>query len=362
MISLLNRIMATLSMLRKESQRSATPFFRLTRDVTLFCLRTGLGPRYYVVAGMASEEYPAGAKWLHVSARKYYRAVDLLNPPAYRKVTQHKLLEKGLYGLLQIPTAPFIGYFHPEKGFDSAGRPLRDIEQLAVLLSQHSGKRFCAKPVEGWGGSGVCVFAVQTAQGETCLSRHPGGEPVALAQLLSSYAAPDGRPEFILEGYLEQTSEFMNFNRDSLNTVRLWVLERREGVPEVLGAYLRVGRAGQSVDNASAGGLIFPVELASGRLRPGLTKHSPHREEIIHHPDNHYKIAGSRLKDWNAIVDFSCAVLARLPMVRFAGLDVSMTERGPVLVEANVVPDKVGAAHANIPSLLIWQAAVRQSD
>jgi hypothetical protein len=362
MSSTISRIATTLRMLRKEAQRAAIPFFRLARDVAWFCLRTGLGPRYYVVAGMASKDYPDSDKWLHVSARKYYRAVDILNPPAYRKVTQHKLLEKGLYGLLQIPTAPFIGYFHPEKGFDSGGGALRDIDELSALLLGHSGRRLCAKPVEGWGGAGVSVLAVRSVQGETHVSRHPGGEPVALAQFVSSYAAREGRPEFILEGYLEQTSEFMCFNGDSLNTVRLWVLERREGLPEVLGAYLRVGRTGQAVDNASAGGFIFPVELTSGRLRPGITKHTPHREEITHHPDHHGEIAGRRLKDWDAIVDFSCAVLSRLPMVRFAGLDVCMTEQGPVLVERNVVPDKDGAAHANIPSLPIWQAAVRQRD
>lgn len=356
------RVVATLAMLRKEAQLAGLPYIRLLLDVLSFGLRTGLGPRYYVVAGMARSEFPAGDEWLHISARKYYGALEVLNPPAYRKLTQNKVSEKALYQLMHIPTARLLGYYHFRGGFDAKGSALCNQAQLESFLRANEGSRVCLKPLEGWGGAGVVVATIELSDGVPCLRCHPGGDTVGVTELLSRFPDGCGGTEFIVEEFLQQSEEFMSFNPDSLNTVRVWVLESEAGEPEVIGAYLRVGRAGVAIDNASAGGIMFPIDIGSGELLPGLMKHSPHREFIREHPDHHSKIAGHRLEEWQAIARVSCAVVARLPKTRFAGLDVAMTEQGPVLVETNVSPDKDGAAHANIPSLHIWQAAVKLSD
>ena len=344
-------------MLHKEATLAEVSFYRLLINVLWFCLRTGLGPRYYVVAGMARPWFPPKDKWRHVSARKYYHALEKLNPPAYRKLTQHKVAEKALYQLMQIPTAALIGYYHPHAGFTASGRDLRNVEQLAELLSANKGQRVCFKPVEGWGGTGVLCAEIADLHGEPRVRILPTQNAMPIPQLMSYYDGDSPFASFIVESVITQSQEFHAFNPDSLNTLRVWVLETTPGKSEVIGAYLRVGRAGSSIDNASAGGIMFPIDLQTGEIRPGLTKHTPHRDEITHHPDNHLAIAGHKLKTWPDIIRFSCQVLDRMPSMRFTGLDVSITEEGPILIEANVTPDKDGAAHANIASILIWQVA-----
>ncbi len=362
MTGFLHRIDVNVKMLRKEAQLAGTPFVRLLLDVLWFCVRTGLGPRYYVVAGMARKEFPADDKWRHISARKYYQALEVLNPTSYRKLTQNKVSEKALYQLMHIPTARLLGYYHFSGGFDATGNALRCEEELEALFSANDGRRICVKPLEGWGGASVIVGTLANHQGKPCLCRHPSGEMIDVRQLLSLYRCLHGETVFLMEDYLQQSNEFKGFNPDSLNTVRLWVLESVPGDARVIGAYLRVGRAGVAIDNASVGGMMFPIDIRTGNIMPGLTKHTPHRDNIREHLDHQYAIAGHRLEDWRTIMHFSQSVVTRLPETRFAGLDVTMTTRGPALVEANVAPDKDGAAHANIPSVLIWQAAVRPHD
>ncbi len=361
-MSLWYRMRTTFSMLHREAVIAGISLPELMVDVLLFCSRTGLGPRYYVVAGMARKGFPEDQKRRHISAGKYYRALEVLNPILYRKLTQSKVAEKALYQFIHVPTAGMLGYYHPSAGFDTGGGDLRSEAQLESLLLSNEGRRVCVKPEEGWGGVGVIVGEITVNQGEPCLRRYPSGQIVDVKQLLSLYQRAGQLAAFIVEDFLQQSDEFMNFNPDSLNTVRLWVLEAEMGEPQVIGAYLRVGREGSAIDNASAGGMMFPIDIHTGTILPGLTKHTPHRDDILEHPDHRRMIAGQQLTNWQAIMRFSESVVARLPQTRFAGLDVTMTPQGPVLVEANVAPDKDGAAHGNIPSLLIWQAAVKHHD
>ncbi|QIB64714.1 sugar-transfer associated ATP-grasp domain-containing protein [Kineobactrum salinum] len=353
------RLMAIFSMLREEARLADIPLRRLLWQTARFCLKTGLGPRYFVVAGMARKEFAEADKWQHISARQYYRALDRLNPPLYRKLTQNKLAEKALYQLLQIPSARLLAYFSPRRGLDQMGGSLADARQLQQMLGQLAGQTICLKPVEGWGGTGVMIGKASMTEGTPVFCPLHSAQSLTAEDLVASFSVAGKLPEFVIEEYLQQSEEFAAFNPASVNTLRIWVLEFEPGRTEVIGAYLRVGRAGSAIDNASAGGIMCPVDIDTGMLQTGLTKHTPHRQGIVRHPDHQAKLAGQTLSQWPEIVRLSCDVLSKLPQTRFAGLDITMTPAGPVVVEANVAPDKDGAAHANIASRRILSAVSR---
>lgn len=353
----LKRLTDTLEILKKESQLAEITFTQMLWQTSYFCLKTGLGPRYFVVAGMARNNFKDVDKWQHISARKYYKALDILNPPLYRKLTQSKLSEKALYQLLHLPTAPFLGYFHPLKGVAANGSPLTTATSLRSLLQQVAGTTIMIKPLEGFGGIGVMALAVSTEQGDLHLRSLNDQQQYSVDQLISLYQQGRRRSEFILEAYIQQTPQFAGFNPSSVNTLRLWVLETRPDHAEVIGGYLRIGRAGAVIDNASAGGIMCPVDLQSGVIQPGLVKKTPHRDNFTHHPDHGAPLAGETIVQWSDIIRFASEVLLKLPHTRFAGLDITMTSQGPLLVESNVAPDKDGAAHGNIPSIKLQLAA-----
>lgn len=354
---LLTHIQKTFDMLRHEAGLTNTGFLKMLWQTGCFSMKTRLGPRYYVVAGMARESFPKADQWLHISAKEYREALNVLNPPAYRKLTQNKLCEKALYNVMHIATARMRGYYHPQKGITDYGHPLQQEEQLDSLLGSLRDQAICLKPVEGWGGSGVKIGKVGIRDGKAVLELATSDDVLDSRAIIDSYRSPDAPPEFIIEDRLRQSNQFQSFNPDSFNTLRLWVLCDENNQTTILGGYLRVGRVGSVIDNASAGGLMCPVEIHTGTIGPGITKHSAHRDDFNVHPDHGAKLSGEVIEEWRDICEFACEVLTRLPHTRFAGLDIGMTPDGPVLVETNPEPDKDGAAHANIPSLRLKEAA-----
>ncbi|GGD68965.1 sugar-transfer associated ATP-grasp domain-containing protein [Lacimicrobium alkaliphilum] len=359
MSSLFSRLRALFHMLSKEAQLAGISKISMYTQTLQFCLKTGLGPRYFVVAGMARQGFAEQDKWQHISAKEYYAALKILNPPQYRKLTQSKLSEKALYKLMHFPTPELFGYFHPYKGFDNTGKPLTDAAQFEALMSAHIDSILCIKPIEGWGGAGVMAGRILQDDNEQQPVFQPlhSKQQMNASELINNCRGKAPMAEFVLEAYIQQSEQFMALNPDSVNTLRIWVLESSPGQAQVIGAYLRVGRAGSAIDNASAGGIMCPVRLIDGKVEPGLTKYTPHRDDITQHPDHDAPLAGVTLEQWQQIKSFACKVLVRLPYTRFAGLDVTMTAQGPVLVETNVAPDKDGAAHANIPSIRLREAA-----
>lgn len=352
-------LISTLRMLQKEARFAGISVSHMLWQTCYFCLKTGLGPRYFVVAGMARKNFKETDKWLHISAKKYYKALQILNPPLYRKLTQNKLTEKALYQLLHITTARMLGYFHPLTGITADGHRLSDPRELASFLSKHVGNTVMLKPLEGYGGFGVMALQVSRSEGELILYSVNEKKTISAEKLINFYQINGQHAEFLLEAYIQQSRQFASFNPSSVNTLRLWVLETSPNQAEVIGGYLRIGRAGKVIDNASADGIMCPIDLATGELLPGLVKNTPHRDSIINHPDHGAALAGEKLQQWQQIKRFAADVLLKLPRTGFAGLDITMTEQGPLLVESNVSPDKDGAAHGNIPSIKLQLTAAK---
>jgi hypothetical protein len=298
----------------------------------------GLGPNYYLAARLGRRHLSWRTKARHMTPREYLAVVDRLNPPAYRKASQHKVLEKGALSLLGLPTPAFVGYFHPQCGHEPHGRALRSAEELRAVLAAHVGQRLCFKPVEGYGGEGFLALDVLADEGP--LLRHPITGVVRPVEALAAelLQRPDG---WLIEHYLDQHPDLAAFNASSLNTLRLWVLDRGDG-PRVTHALLRVGRAGSQVDNTSRGGLVVGVDVATGRTRAAPDRQRP-QCLVTHHPDSGQPLVDRPLPHWPAVLALAAQALHAFPHMRFAGLDMAIAPDGPRLIEVNVLPDSVGA-------------------
>lgn len=348
----------TLNMLRNEATLAGISFPKLLFQTGHFFLRTGLGPRYYVTAGMARGDFPKADKWLHISPSRYRKALDILNPPTYRKLTQNRLYEKALYNVMHIATVRMRGYYHPQRGTTDYGLPLKEEKQLDDLLGSLKDQTICLKPVEGPGGHSVKIGKVAIRQGKAVLESSGSDNVLDATALITSYRTPGASAEFIIEDRLHQSSQFTGFNPDSLNTLRLWVLCDASDRTSVLGGYLRVGRAGSVVDSASASGLLCPIDIETGQIGDCITRLSPHRDNFTTHPDHGAKLSEEVIEQWSELCDFACEALSRHPHTRFASLDIGVTPDGPVLMKTNPEPDKDDAAHANIPTIKLWEAAM----
>jgi len=308
----------------------------------------GVGPGYYHTAGFWRRELGWGDKTGQVSASEYRRRIALLNPAPYRKLSQNKIPEKAILALFGVPTPRFLGRLEASRGFDMAGRPLRNAADLERLANERQAMRLVFKRLEGWGGKGVHIPVIE--RGPPMTSREPDDSN---ARSVQDYCTEvlwlDRGGDWIVEEYFQQHPDLSAINPTSVNTVRIWVIDRdREGF-QAITAYLRIGRGNMIIDNASSGGIVAPIDLASGRLQPARDAHAEHNV-YPRHPDHDAPIEGIELPYWPAVQKLAMQALSVFPGLRFAGLDVAIGPSGPVVLELNVSPDREGAAFTDCPS------------
>lgn len=344
----MNKLYRILQASRRRAREGHLGVARQLLEMAALGSLHGVGPRYYHIAGFWRRDLGWRDKTGQLGPRAYQRRLEEINPGAYRKLSQNKVSEKAIFALFGIPTARFFGRLHERVGLDVAGRPLCNAADLERLVRERRAARIVFKPAEGWGGKDVHIPAI--AGEPALLFREPGQRR---GRTVESYCADPlelhrGR-DWIVEEYFEQHSVVAAINPASVNTVRIWVIDRGAKGYRILLAYLRIGRASMWVDNASSGGVVAPVDLRSGRLRAArdaCLEHTVHAR----HPDHGAAIEGVGLPWWPDVKQLAKRALSVFPGLRFAGLDVAIGPAGPIVLEMNVVPDHDGAAFSDFPS------------
>jgi hypothetical protein len=202
------------------------------------------------------------------------------------------------------PTGRFVG---------SDGVPI-DAAEVSRRIDAAGGRAFL-KPVDGRGGEGARIFD-------------------AAAEPLSE--AVDLRRNILVQPVLSQHSALVALYPHSVNTVRIDTLLTKDGSCVNNVAVLRIGAGGGVTDNASRGGLVVPIDLATGTLR-AVGRRKPHYDTRFHmrHPDTGVLFAGFHLPFWSKVLDLVEAGARALAPLRSLGWDIAITPEGPVVIETN---------------------------
>lgn len=312
----------------------------------LLALR-GIGPGFYQLAGFWRRDVPWRHMLRYMNPKEYAAAVDRLNKPAYHKLSQNKVVEKAIMRLYGIATTELLGILNPVTGQTLDGAPLRDAVELEGFLASLAPRRVCFKANEGWGGSAFRALELTLDNGRLDARDLRDGAPVEIPALFESFRLNRDRI-MVIETMMEQHPALAAFNPTSVNTLRLWVIDHGQGLRTRL-AYLRMGRAGAVVDNFTSGGIVAPIDMATGALGKATDGTAAHLT-FSHHPDNGAPIEGVALPFFAEAQRLAERCLAVFPRINFAGIDVAIAPEGPVIIEMNVVPDMVGAARVGIPT------------
>lgn len=337
------------------AQREGVGRLRQLREIIWLYSTRRLGPLLYYEQRLWRLELSMAQKQRFLNEAQYRRKIHALNPPLYQKLSQHKLVEKALFQTLGVPSAQFIAYMHPSEGSDGRLQPLTNVSELTALCTILKHDELCFKLAEGWGGSHFVAAALRCQSGVPQLRRLHSDEPwVSVAEFFENYLQPQFAQGLVIERYLEQHPQLSAINASSVNTLRIWVLQRETQI-KVVGALLRCGRRGQVVDNASQGGILAKVDIESGRLGAAKSA-SIFPEYFSHHPDSGTKIEGMVLPYWRDCLKLAGDALRVFPNASFCGLDMAITEYGPVVVELNLEPDRISARNFEAPlaDLLTW--------
>ena len=168
-------------------------------------------------------------------------------------------------------------------------------------------------------------------------------EPVGLKYLNSFLNKLD---EYLITEYVDQADYSAKINNDSVNTVRyVCARDLKKHKFFIARSYHRFGRKGSYVDNLGSrkGGISVMIDIDSGKLKNiGLFKHNGKLEKItgkIVHPDSKQIITGISIPDWNRITQRVLEFLDHMSFLKFAALDIVITNKGFKVLEINTMPD-----------------------
>lgn len=208
-----------------------------------------------------------------------------------------------------------------------------DLSALQAVLAERAPAGVVIKPAAGHQGRGVVVFASLDTDGRGGTTVRGTKRTIGSAVRRACGAPGGGR--LIVQELLRQHAELDDYAPQPLSTVRVVTLRRRDGSVRVLGAFLRLGRAGAMTDNCSTGGIAVDVDVATGLLRDGVRVAGGVVHRMHQHPDSGTPFLGRQLPLWPQVVDLCVAAAGLFEPVRLIGWDVMATDDGPRLVEGN---------------------------
>jgi hypothetical protein len=211
---------------------------------------------------------------------------------------------------------------------------LATLEHGRVRILQEPGDTpLLLKPARGEGGRGVAFLTAPA----------PGNAAWAKA------AFKDRRGAWLIQERIATHESLRELALSALPTARMTTIVNEHGDPEVVNAVLRMPSDPMAqVDNMKAGGLLGPIDLATGTL--GIACAGYGGGDHTHHPVTGAAIVGHALPDWNRakalVVQAHARAFADYALI---GWDVGFAPDGPVLIEGNgkpgvLMPQRAGRA------------------
>ncbi len=145
----------------------------------------------------------------------------------------------------------------------------------------------------------------------------------------------DTSSDLIITEYLEMHPDIRKLNPESVNTLRIMVINEHGDDPVIPYVYLRIGtKKSGTVDNVGHGGMVCKVDPETGRFygAESLSNHVFHKEEV--HPDTKERLEGF-LPHWELVKDTIIQIAKYIPELRYLGYDVAITPDGFKIVEIN---------------------------
>jgi hypothetical protein len=311
---MLARIASRLTRVREAARFRSVP--QQIVDLVTHKLRLNIAPYDYY----AFEFYKGDKSWdekkryvgRHGSA--YWPFEN--NPLRFNPLFTHKYIEKLLLKGADLPTARLlatIGENGDIRSREALDEFLRDLPHDVVM-----------KPVSGTHGKKVLVLS-RSGNG-----LRAGGKPCNMEEIWQ-HVHDDLSRGFLIEEKLTNTPEIAALYPSSLNTFRVVTIKTLDKRWCLAAAYLRVGAGGNVVDNIAAGGILVRVD-ADGRT---CSAHH-HGRSIVQHPDTGAPLVGLQLAGYPSACVLALEASRKLGFVGTIGWDIAATERGPVIVEANL--------------------------
>lgn len=172
------------------------------------------------------------------------------------------------------------------------------------------------KPLDDQEGHGISRIAVEEVDVDALFSMYKGTKVVIESAIVQ-------HPSLCLGNV-------------SVNTARLLTVTDTKGNAHVIRAGLRAGVGSAVVDNFTAGGVLYQIDVKTGIIdHKGIQGNN---YDVLFHPGTETCMVGFQMPHWKKAVDSVIMAAEMLPQCRFIGWDVAFTKDGIELIEGNHNP------------------------
>ena len=154
-----------------------------------------------------------------------------------------------------------------------------------------------------------------------------------ISEIVSRLGRSKHENRYVIEECISNAPFLKELNPSSLNTFRVFTLSDKNGETRILEVMLRVGKPGMFVDNWSAGGVLYRVDIESGIvIQPGIDKD---KNRYIYHPGTNIKMVGYQIPNYQLLKDTIENLVKVDRRVSIVGWDVTFTTNGIEFIEMN---------------------------
>lgn len=176
-------------------------------------------------------------------------------------------------------------------------------------------KKVVYKPLDGNGGIGIKILNVEEKG------------------LDAIYEELRALQRGVVESFVVQHKDMASLAPGSVNTIRIVTIGNEENA-DIAYVSVRVGSGKSIVDNFTEGGMVAGADLETGTIvTPGVTVDGIVFEE---HPETGVKFRGFKIPYFEEAIEL--VEEATKTIAGYIGWDVAISENGPMLIEANVMP------------------------
>ncbi len=197
--------------------------------------------------------------------------------------------------------------------------------EIYDFANRQTDKKAIVKVIYGGCGWGVKLLDLSTGQRKETLEKD-------FLVFYKGYQLP-----FVCEEVIRQASITAELHPQSVNTVRITTIRTNNDV-KIIHPFFRIGRGDSIVDNGGAGG-IFCGLTADGKVDATIDELG---YRYTTHPETGKQLIGFQLPEWKKAVDLAKELTMVVPQNRYTGWDLTYTDNGWVLVEANMDGQFIG--------------------
>ena len=253
----------------------------------------------------------------HVCLERAHNGIDTVKYD--NKFTQAKIFAER-----NIPSAETIGVYHNGTCRNILDDSIINFEQIVLNhLDETNGKVFFK---ESGANGGFGIFVLKKVNGELVLN----GENIDFSQIKEKLSSDK---LYIVQKGIIQTKQLSSINSSSVNTLRI-VAQKDGDRMKLKTCNLRMGRSGKEVDNNGQRGMSVQVDMKDGQLAETATARIG-GGTFYKHPDSGVVFKDIKIEKWDEILEKTEVLASKLIDFKNIGLDVAITDAGPILVEFN---------------------------